>query len=94
MSLDSSLKFKLQALLYGQSNSVVVNSSTNTIFYQIPLRGFSGADVTSLKNTFTFQTETRLSFMVTAIYNTVDSVLAAWENPQKALTVHVFKMMT
>jgi len=33
MSLSKTLKFKLKAMLYGSSSTVVVNSGTNTAVY-------------------------------------------------------------
>lgn len=42
---------------------------------------------------FTFNAETRVTYLVTATYDTVDQTLAAWESTQKQFAFDVFKIL-
>jgi len=93
MTLGSKLKFKLQGLLYGASQQTAVSSTTNAAYYRTPLGGFSGLDLISMNPSFTFNAETRVTYLVTAAYDTVDQTLAAWESTQKQFAFDVFKIL-
>jgi len=93
MSTNSRLEFSLNQLLYGAASSVVISSTVNNSLYNLSLSGFSGLDVLGLNSGFTFNSETKLTFKVTAKFVTNDSVLAAYTLTAGTVAYDVFKIV-
>jgi hypothetical protein len=78
MSNDATLNFQVKQVLYGSSNTVVVNSSTNIAKYEKFLSAVSGSEWTAIDVAYSFSSQTKLTYKVVASYNTVDAVLSLW----------------